>query len=74
MAYHWQRHDGEHWVPVPAASLPATVRSKKSVLFAHAGKVMESVTADGRTERFRLVKAPADATPPASQQGTPGRR
>ena len=66
MAYHWQRQDGEHWVPVPAASLPAPVRSKKSVIFAHAGKVMENTTADGRVERFRLVKAPVGEEPPAS--------
>jgi len=65
MTYHWQRQDGAHWVPVPAASLPAPVRSKKSVLFAHAGKIMEHPTADGRMERYRLVKAPVGEDSPA---------
>ena len=50
-------------VPILAADMPRQVRSKKSVLFAHAGKVMEVPTADGRVERFRLVKAPLGETP-----------
>ena len=57
MAYHWERLDGTRWVRVPAAELPEPVRSKKSVLFAHAGKVMEFQAADGAVERYRLVKA-----------------
>ena len=65
MAYHWERQDGAEWVPILAADMPRQVRSKKSVLFAHAGKVMEVPTADGRVERFRLVKAPLGETPTA---------
>ena len=65
MAYHWERQEGAQWVRVPAASLPEPVRSKKSVLFAHAGKVMEVPMADGRVERYRLVAPAADETSPA---------
>lgn len=67
MAMRWEREQDGRWVQVPADALPEAVRSKKSVIFAHAGVVLEVPGPDGRPQRYRLVDA---ARPPAAGEAS----